>query len=190
MAEGSATSSRRTIKKYANRRLYDTDRSRYVTLDDLREMVRAGVDFQVVDARTEEDLTRQTLTQIIADAEQGPGGMLPVDVLRQMIALYGGAMEAMVPQYLRASMDRLMSGQAEFRDRIEGAVAGTPFAPIARANMAMFDAATSAFRHASAPSAAADAAAAAVEPDAAAADPRDAEIARLQRELDALKAKS
>ena len=176
---GADTGASRLIKKYANRRLYDTEQSRYVTLEDLRAMVRGGVEFRVVDARTEEDLTRQTLTQIIVEAEHGAGTMLPVDVLRQMIGLYGGAMEGMVPHYLRASMDQLRASQTHIRDSIEGAVTGTPFEQIARANMAMFDAATAAFRSPAAGKAGA------TEPP----DPRDAEIARLQRELDALKGK-
>ena len=166
----------RTIKKYANRRLYDTQTSRYVTLEDLRGMVRAGTDFRVVDARTDDDLTHQVLTQIIMEAEQGADPMLPVDVLRQMIGMYGGSMQSLVPQYLRASMDSLQANQRQMRDAIEGAVAGTPFEQLARANMAMFDAATAAFRPAQTPPGA--------EP---APDPRDAEIERLQRELDALK---
>ncbi len=166
--------STRIIKKYANRRLYDTEQSRYVTLDDLRAMVREGGDFQVLDARTNDDLTHQVLTQIIMEAEQGTDPMLPADVLRQMIAMYGGSMQAMVPHYLRASLESMRANQRHFRDTVEGAVAGTPFEQVARANLAMFDAATAAFRGGGVPPV--------PHPD-----PRDAEIERLRRELDALR---
>lgn len=158
-----------TIKKYANRRLYDTSRSSYITLDDLASMVRAGQEFRVVDAKSDEDLTHQVLTQIIMEAEQKGQTMLPVSFLRQLITLYGDSMQSLVPGYLEASMDSFRTNQQKFRSAIEGALAGNPLAEIAKRNMAMFEAATAAFRPA--PSTA-----------------KEDEIAALKAELAALKA--
>ncbi|MFD1612553.1 polyhydroxyalkanoate synthesis repressor PhaR [Sphingomonas tabacisoli] len=134
------------IKKYANRRLYNTETSSYITLDHLATMVREGRDFQVLDARTDEDITRSVLTQIIMDEESRGQTMLPVNFLRQLIAMYGDSMQSMVPQYLEASMDAFRRNQAQFHEAMKGAFAGGPFAEIARRNMEMFEAATSAFR--------------------------------------------
>ena len=136
-----------TIKKYANRRLYNTETSSYITLEHLAAMTREGRDFKVVDARTDEDITHNVLTQIIMEAEgRGDKPMLPVGFLRQLISLYGDSMQAVVPGYLEASMDSFRRNQAQFRDAVEGAFAGSPFAEIAKRNMAMFDAAASAFK--------------------------------------------
>ena len=136
-----------TIKKYANRRLYNTETSSYITLEHLAAMTRAGRDFRVVDARTDEDITHNILTQIIMEAEgRGTTPMLPVGFLRQLISLYGDSMQAVVPGYLEASMDSFRRNQAQFRDAVEGAFAGSPFAEIAKRNMAMFDAAAQAFK--------------------------------------------
>ena len=99
------TGAKVTIKKYANRRLYDTESSAYITLDRLAAMIREGRDFEVVDAKTGEDITHQVLTQIIVDEESRGSTMLPVNFLRQLIGLYGGSMESTVPQYLDAAMD-------------------------------------------------------------------------------------
>src|SRR5207342_2481069 len=100
-----------TIKKYANRRLYDTESSSYITLDRLAAMIREGRDFEVVDAKTGEDITHQVLTQIIVDEESRGSTMLPVNFLRQLIGLYGGSMESTVPQYLEAAMDAFQKNQ-------------------------------------------------------------------------------
>jgi polyhydroxyalkanoate synthesis repressor PhaR len=163
-----------TIKKYANRRLYDTGKSSYITLDDLAKMVRDGQEFRVLDAKSDEDITHNVLTQIIMEEEQRGGqAMLPTGFLRQLITLYGDSMQAMVPGYLEASMDSFRRNQAQFRSALEGALAGNPLAELAKRNMAMFEAATSAFR----PS-----------PRDPKPDARDAEIAALRAELDALKA--
>ena len=89
-----------TIKKYANRRLYDTESSSYITLDRLAAMIREGRDFEVVDAKSGEDITHQVLTQIIVDEEARGSTLLPVNFLRQLIGLYGGQMQSAVPQYL------------------------------------------------------------------------------------------
>ena len=130
-----------TIKKYANRRLYDTESSAYITLDKLAVMIREGRDFEVVDAKTGEDITHQVLTQIIVDEESRGSTMLPVNFLRQLIGLYGGSMEAAVPQYLDAAMDAFAKNQEAMRD----ALGANVFADLAKRNMEMFEQAGRAF---------------------------------------------
>ena len=130
-----------TIKKYANRRLYDTESSSYITLDRLAEMVREGREFEVVDAKTGEDITRQVLTQIIVDEEARGSTMLPVSFLKQLIGLYGNSMQAVVPQYLEAAMDAFKRNQKAMSD----AFAGNAFADIAKRNMEMFEDASRVF---------------------------------------------
>ena len=130
------------IKKYANRRLYNTETSTYITLEHLAEMVRAKRDFQVVDAKSGEDITHQVLTQIIMEEEGRGSAMLPVNFLRQLIAMYGGSMQNMVPQYLEASLDAFQQGQSQFRGAMAGAFTANPFAEMAKRNMEMFAAAT------------------------------------------------
>ena len=130
-----------TIKKYANRRLYDTESSTYITLERLAEMVRQKRDFKVVDAKSGEDITRGVLTQIIMDEEARGATMLPVNFLRQLISMYGEQVQAVVPQYLEASLDALQRNQSQLRDTMAGAFAANPFAEIARRNMEMFTAA-------------------------------------------------
>ena len=134
------------IKKYANRRLYNTETSSYITLDHLAAMTRAGRDFKVVDAKSDEDITHNVLTQIIMEEESRGETMLPVSFLRQLIAMYGDSMQAMVPGYLEASMDSFRRNHEQFKSAVEGAFANSPFAGIAKRNMAMFEAATSAFK--------------------------------------------
>jgi len=134
------------IKKYANRRLYNTESSSYITLEHLAAMTREGRDFKVVDAKTDDDITHNVLTQIIMEEEQRGQTMLPVSFLRQLISLYGDSMQTMVPGYLEASMDSFRRNQEQFKSTIEGALAHSPFAEIAKRNMAMFEAATSAFK--------------------------------------------
>ena len=125
-----------TIKKYANRRLYDTESSTYITLDRLAQMVREGREFEVVDAKTGEDITRQVLTQIIVDEEaRGGETMLPLNFLKQLIGLYGNSMQNFVPQYLEAAMDSFQRNQSAVRD----AFGGNVLADIAKRNMAMFE---------------------------------------------------
>ena len=133
------------IKKYANRRLYNTESSTYITLEHLAAMTRAGRDFKVVDAKSDEDITHNVLTQIIMEEESRGQTMLPVSFLRQLIAMYGDSMQAMVPGYLEASMEGFRRNQAQFKSAVEGAFAHSPFAEIAKRNMEMFEAATSAF---------------------------------------------
>lgn len=133
------------IKKYANRRLYNTETSSYITLDLLSQMTREGREFVVVDAKSGEDITHNVLTQIIMEEEQRGKNMLPVNFLRQLIAMYGDSMQSMVPQYLEASMDAFRKNQMQFQEAMKGAFGGGPLAEIAKRNMQMFEAATSAF---------------------------------------------
>ena len=130
-----------TIKKYANRRLYDTESSTYITLDRLAQMVREGREFEVVDAKTGEDITRQVLTQIIVDEEARGATMLPINFLKQLIGLYGNSMQSFVPQYLEAAMDSFQRNQSAVKDAFSGNV----FADLAKRNMAMFEDASRAF---------------------------------------------
>ena len=129
------------IKKYANRRLYDTESSTYITLERLAEMVRQKREFKVVDAKSGDDITRSVLTQIIMDEESRGSTMLPVNFLRQLISMYGDQMQSVVPQYLEASLDALQRNQSQLRETMAGAFAANPFAEIARRNMEIFTAA-------------------------------------------------
>jgi polyhydroxyalkanoate synthesis repressor PhaR len=160
-----------TIKKYANRRLYNTGTSAYVTLEDLADMVKKGEDFVVFDAKSGEEITRSVLTQIIFEQE-GKGGqsLLPITFLRQLIRFYGDSIQMLVPSYLEFTIDRLTSDQEKFRDQfahgLNGGLGTSPlgtsplgtsplgtstrqlFAPLeeqARKNMAMFTQALSMF---------------------------------------------
>jgi polyhydroxyalkanoate synthesis repressor PhaR len=134
------------IKKYANRRLYNTETSSYITLDLLSQMTREGREFTVVDAKSGEDITHNVLTQIIMEEEQRGKNMLPVNFLRQLISMYGDSMQSMVPQYLEASMDAFRKNQLQFQQAMQGAFGGGPLAEIAKRNLQMFEAATSAFK--------------------------------------------
>jgi polyhydroxyalkanoate synthesis repressor PhaR len=130
------------IKKYANRRLYNTASSSYITLEDLARMVRENVEFQVLDAKTGDDITHSILTQIIMDEEaNGNQQMLPVSFLRQLIGMYGNSMQAMMPSYLEASMTNFRENQAKIREAFEKGISATPFAAIHETNMAMMRAA-------------------------------------------------
>jgi polyhydroxyalkanoate synthesis repressor PhaR len=130
------------IKKYANRRLYHTGTSTYVTLEDLSKMVRAGEDFSVHDARSGEDLTRSVLTQIIFEQESKEGqNLLPVTFLRQLIRFYGDSMQALVPSYLELSIDNLTREQEKLREQMTKAFGPNAFAVMGeqvRSNMALF----------------------------------------------------
>ncbi len=170
------------VKKYANRRLYNTETSSYITLDHLAAMIRAGRDFKVVDAKTDEDITHNVLTQIIMEEESRGETMLPVNFLRQLISMYGDSMQAVVPGYLEASMDSFRRNQEQFKSAVEGAFAGTPFADMAKRNLAMFEAATQGFK-------AATPATAPTPTPAAPSASKDAEMAALKAELAALKDK-
>lgn len=133
-----------TIKKYANRRLYNTATSSYVTLDDLCQMVKQGVEFTVFDAKTGEDITRSVLTQIIVE-EEGKGGqnLLPISFLRQLIGFYGDSLQGLVPRYLEQSMRSFIQNQEHMRDYMRNALGGIfPFAQfeeMGKQNMAMVE---------------------------------------------------
>ena len=154
------------IKKYANRRLYDTDSSRYVTLDTLAQMVRQGRDFVVQDARSGDDITRSVLTQIIVEEEARGDSLLPIGFLRQLIGMYGQGTGGGFPDYLEASMASFRANGERMREAMEGALAANPFTELARRNMEFFTGALAKPTH----------------------ENRDAEVQSLKRELAALRA--
>jgi len=123
-----------TIKKYANRRLYDTGTSTYVTLEDLAAMVKRGEDFVVSDAKSGEDITRPVLAQIIFEQEGKDGqSLLPISFLRQLIRFYGDSIQMLVPSYLEFSIDKLTRDQQKFRDQFTSALGVAPFGEPTRA---------------------------------------------------------
>ena len=131
-----------TIKKYANRRLYNTGTSTYVTLEDLAVMVKAGEDFVVYDAKTGEDITRSVLAQIIFEQENKEGqNLLPINFLRQLIRFYGDSMQMMVPRFLEASIDSLTKEQEKFRGQLAQTFGGGfgTFEEQVRRNTEMFE---------------------------------------------------
>ncbi len=133
------------IKKYANRRLYNTQSSSYITLDHLSQMTRDGVDFKVVDAKTGDDITHSILTQIIMEEEASGEQMLPVSFLRQLISMYGNSMQSMIPQYLEASMQHFRDNQGKLAKLMDGPLGNNPFTQLAQQNMEIFKAAARAF---------------------------------------------
>ena len=153
-----ADDQRIVIKKYANRRLYNTGSSSYVTLEHLAEMVKRGEHFVVYDARTNEDITRQVLTQIIFEAENSGQNLLPIQFLRQLIQMYGHQIQAFVPSYLEMSLDAFTRQRDQMREHVGGAP-GSGFGKATfpgadgyrlfeeqvRQNMAMFDRAMKVF---------------------------------------------
>ena len=169
------------IKKYANRRLYNTGTSSYITLEDIADMVREGVDFQVLDAKSGEDITHQILTQIIMDQESHGEQMLPVSFLRDLISMYGNSMQALMPTYLEASMASFRKNRAELTEAFTKGIAGNPLTRIAETNMAMMRAAAEAFM----PGAAKPAAASAPPP----AKGEPTELAALREQMAAMQKK-
>jgi polyhydroxyalkanoate synthesis repressor PhaR len=135
------------VKKYANRRLYNTGSSRYVTLDDLSQMVRQGQHFVVHDAKTGEDLTRSILTQIILEEDGKGRNLLPISFLRQLISFYDDSLRAFLPRYLELSMENFAGNQEQIRRYIEGTLGRffpmNQFEDMARQNMALFQRAAS-----------------------------------------------
>ena len=167
------------IKKYANRRLYNTDTSSYITLDDLAAMVRENVDFQVLDAKTGNDITHTILTQIIVDEEASGAQMLPVSFLRDLIGMYGNSMQAMMPSYLEASMASLRKNREQLQDAFQKGIAANPFAKLAETNMKLMQNAAAAFM----PQQSSD------KPDTQSADDLAAlreQMAQMQKKLDEL----
>jgi len=135
------------IKKYANRRLYNTASSSYVTLDDLSSMVKAGEDFVVRDAKSGDDITRSVLTQIIFEEEAKGENLLPINFLRQLIGFYGDSMQAVVPSYLEHAMSVFSQGQESLQEQVADAFGSTDVVKMgeemAKQNMAMFQQAMS-----------------------------------------------
>ncbi|MEM6488352.1 MAG: polyhydroxyalkanoate synthesis repressor PhaR [Pseudomonadota bacterium] len=138
-AAGDTSASRVVIKKYANRRLYNTARSTYVTLEDLAKMVRGGEDFAVFDAKTGEEITRSVLTQIIFEEEAKGQQMLPTNFLRQLIRLYGDTLQSVVPSYLDASMNAFARNQEQMRTAFASNPAMQNFEALTRSNMELFE---------------------------------------------------
>ena len=131
-----------TIKKYANRRLYNTATSSYVTLDDLCDMVKNGVEFVVYDARSNDDITRSVLTQIIFEQEAKGHNLLPIGFLRQLIGYYGDSLGSMVPSYLEISMETFARNQDQMREHVSSSMGNLlpfkQFEDMGQANMKMF----------------------------------------------------
>jgi polyhydroxyalkanoate synthesis repressor PhaR len=182
------------IKKYANRRLYNTDTSTYVTLEDLAEMVRSERDFVVYDAKSGEDLTHSVLTQIIVEQESRGTNLLPIGFLRQLIRFYGDSMQKLVPSYLEFSLDSLTRQQEQYRRRFAHAFGTAAFEAMqeqVRKNFATFEKALGLFS----PFSASEPAGKAGTPETTAASvqakplnskPSDDEIATLKAELTAM----
>ena len=188
---GRAEGDKIVIKKYANRRLYNTGSSSYVTLEDLAHMVKEGVDFVVYDAKTNDDITRQVLTQIIFEEENASGAqtLLPIQFLRQLIGFYGNQMQSFVPSYLEMSMDAFTRQHERMREQMTGAIGTAPgyglFEEQIRQNMALFDRAMKMFTPAFTPPGGTVRAA---EPDAspAPAPAQGQDIAELKSQLEAM----
>ena len=142
---GDSEQAKIVIKKYANRRLYNTAKSSYVTLDDLSKMVRDGEDFAVYDAKSGEDITRSVLTQIIVEEESKDQNMLPTNFLRELIRLYGDPLQGFVPGYLDATMEAFNRNQDQMRAAFPGGNAFANFENITRANMEFFEKSMRAF---------------------------------------------
>jgi polyhydroxyalkanoate synthesis repressor PhaR len=176
------------IKKYANRRLYNTATSAYVTLEDLARMVREGVDFVVYDAKTNDDLTRQILTQIIFEEESRGEALLPVQFLRQLIGFYGGQMQGVLPSFLEMSLDSFSRQQEQMRGQFSKTFGAAPGAGLldeaVKRNMAMFAEAMKMWPGFNVAGAARPAAAASPPPPGPAADP----LAEMRRQMDEMRA--
>jgi polyhydroxyalkanoate synthesis repressor PhaR len=132
-----------TIKKYANRRLYNTATSSYVTLDHLAEMVKQGVEFVVTDAKTGEDITRSVLTQIIVEQEGKGQNLLPIKFLRQIIGFYGDSLGGLVPRYLESSMEAFAENEAQMRrvmqETFKGLFPMQSMEQMGKQNLALFE---------------------------------------------------
>ena len=183
MSEEKAKAEPVVIKKYANRRLYNTQTSSYVTLDHLAGMVKDGVEFEVQDARTGDDITRSVLTQIIFEEEAKGQNLLPIKFLRQLIRFYGDSLQAFVPGYLDMSMDSFTKNQGAMRDRIAEAMGGgnTMIENMTRQNLAIFERAMQMFSPFAAPGQAR-------RPDEPAEEkPSSSDVDALKREMEAMR---
>jgi len=180
-----------TIKKYANRRLYNTASSTYVTLEHLSEMVKEGIDFVVFDAKTSEDITRSVLTQIIFEEESRGENLLPIQFLRQLIGFYGNSLQSVLPGYLELSLESFIKQQERFRTQMSTIAPATGLAATAaayeeqvRQNMVLFNRAMSAFS----PFAFPKAETAAPEPTVEPQKPASSGLDELREQLDAMRA--
>lgn len=147
-AEGTAQTSPVVVKKYANRRLYNTEASSYVTLDHLAQMVKEGREFVVYDAKTGEDITRQVLTQIIVEEEGKGRNLLPISFLRQLISFYDDSLQSLVPRYLEHAMGLFARQQEQMRKAMQQTMEGFfPFSieEMGKQNVAMMERAFSLF---------------------------------------------
>ena len=176
------------VKKYANRRLYNTATSSYVTLEDLAKMIQDGGDFVVTDAKTGEDITRSVLTQIIVEQEQKGQSLLPISFLRQLIGFYGDSMQFLVPGYLEQAMMSFSRNQEQMRNTLRTTFGIFPFGQIeemGKQNMALFEQALKMLSPYGA--AGAEKAAAPSPAPAAPADPEDPRLQRLESQLEAMR---
>jgi polyhydroxyalkanoate synthesis repressor PhaR len=196
---GAPRDERVVIKKYANRRLYNTASSSYVTLEHLADMVKKGVDFVVYDAKTNEDITRTVLTQIIFEEESQGQSLLPIQFLRQLIGFYGNSMQAFLPSYLELSLSTFTQQQEQLRTQLAALGQTTGITPgigmgayedQIRNNLALFDRAMKMFSpfaftkpgEAAAPAPAPSAAAPKTEPA------QDDAVAELRKRLEEMQA--
>ena len=179
------------VKKYANRRLYNTESSTYVTLEHLATMVREGREFVVYDAKTGEDITRQVLTQIIVEQEAKGSNLLPISFLRQLISFYGHSLQGLVPRYLEHAMAAFARQQEQMRRAMQQTMEGFfPFSieEVGKQNMAMIERAFSLFApFYRPPGAAAGHEAAGTREAAAEAQDEASQLAQLKAELEALR---
>lgn len=179
-----------TIKKYANRRLYNTATSSYVTLEHLCQMVKEGSDFVVYDAKSGDDITRSVLTQIIVEEEAKGETMLPIGFLRQLIGLYGDNMQWMVPQYLEHSMESFARNQDQMREYFKGTIGGVfplgALEEMSKQNMAMFERTMKMFSPFQETPSSSDAEGTGETGDASAPGASEANLNELRQRLDAL----
>ena len=176
------------VKKYANRRLYNTATSSYVTLEDLAKMIKDGGDFIVHDAKTGEDITRSVLTQIIVEQEQKGQNLLPISFLRQLIGFYGDSMQFLVPGYLEQAMVSFARNQDQMRDTLRATFGIFPFGQfeqMGKQNMALFEQALKMLSPYGGATGGAKKPAEAEPPQAAA--PEDPRLKRLETQLDAMR---
>ncbi len=184
-----------TIKKYANRRLYNTATSSYVTLDHLSQMVKDGAEFVVYDAKTGDDITRSVLTQIIVE-EEGKGGqnLLPISFLRQLIGYYGDSLGSLLPRYLEYSMNSFLRNEQQMRQCMQSTLDGllpfNPFEEMGKQNMALFENAMKMFAPFYPPGQPPSPAAASDPAAAPAGDDLQSRLDRLQKQIDDLSRKA
>ncbi len=196
ISSGGANGEPVIIKKYANRRLYNTATSSYVTLDHLCKMVKQGTEFIVRDAKTGEDITHQVLTQIIVEEEAKGHNLLPIGFLRQLIRLYDDSIQALVPRYLEVTMENFNHNQERMRSRLDEAFGGmfpmAEFEELGRQNMAAFQKALNMFAPLGAAGAEASAAKSAPPPEQTSSAKPDSddgdEISILKGQLDSMQA--